>query len=151
MFTLGFWLSASLVLDVAIVPSLWASGLMSQSGFVTASYLIFGLFNHIELVCAAVVLSGVLVLRRQYGFSQEREVWPAILSALLLAIALSYTYVLTPQLSGWGFSLPLFDTAPSMPFAMIAFQGAYWVLEAAKLLAGLAILRWCYRDTCHTI
>ena len=67
MFALGFWISASLVIDVLIIPSLLASGMMEQSGFVTAGYLLFGLFNHLELLCAALILSGFLIFNRNHS------------------------------------------------------------------------------------
>ncbi|PHJ97770.1 membrane protein, partial [Nostoc linckia z7] len=62
--TLGFWLSASLVLDWVIMPSLYLSGMMNQGGFTTAGYAIFWNFNRMELLSAAVVLTGALVLSK---------------------------------------------------------------------------------------
>ena len=61
MFTLGFWLSGSLILDTVIIPSLLAAGMMAESGFASAGYLLFSIFNHIELVCGALVLTGCLI------------------------------------------------------------------------------------------
>ena len=62
MLTLGFWVGGSLVLDWVILPSLYVSGMMTQTGFTTAGYLIFWNYNRIELLAAALVLTGVLVL-----------------------------------------------------------------------------------------
>jgi hypothetical protein len=56
MLTLGFWFSSSIILDWVIIPSLYVSGMMTQSGFASAGYLIFWNFNRIELVCAALIL-----------------------------------------------------------------------------------------------
>ena len=47
MFALGFWLSASLLLDAVIVPSLSAAGMMNQGGFANAGYLLFGILIEI--------------------------------------------------------------------------------------------------------
>lgn len=101
MVTLGFWLSGSLVLDWVIIPSLYVSGMMTQSGFVTAGYLIFWNFNRIELLSAALVLTGILVLKR----TQATNNWhhgAVILSLLLLAVSLVDTYFLTPQMCAAG-------------------------------------------------
>ncbi|MGH2414768.1 MAG: hypothetical protein ACRDEA_13985, partial [Microcystaceae cyanobacterium] len=84
MLTLGFWLSSSLILDAVIIPGLSASGMMSQGGFASAGYLIFGVFNRIELLCASVVLTGFLVFRRNHNFTRAQENWSVILSGLLL-------------------------------------------------------------------
>ena len=62
MFALGFWLSSSLVFDCLVIPGLLSSGMMSQDGFATAGYTIFGTFNHIELICAALVLAGRILV-----------------------------------------------------------------------------------------
>ncbi len=148
MFTLGFWLSASLILDLVIVPGLSASGMMAQSGFAGAGYLIFGVFNHIELLCAALILSSFLVFNRNHNLTHLQERWSIILASLLLIIAVIYTYFLTPQMSGLGLQMNGIDPATSMPTAMIYLHAGYWVLEMIKLLAGTMLLKWCYRDSC---
>ncbi|MBC6417453.1 MAG: DUF4149 domain-containing protein [Prochloron sp. SP5CPC1] len=145
MFALGFWLSGSLLLDSVIIPSLSAAGMMASAGFANAGYLIFGVFNRIELLCAAAVLTSFLVLRRQNNFSP----WTIVLGGLLLAITLVYTYILTPQMSGLGLQLNLFDESlTNMPQEMIYMHWGYWSLEAIKFIAGVTLLRWCYRNSC---
>jgi hypothetical protein len=152
MFTLGFWLSASLVLDLVIVPGLFVSGMMNQSEFASSGYVIFGLFNRLELICAAVVLCGFLVMRRQHSLSYQQEIPSLLLSAILLIITLVFTYYLTPELSGWSLlSLNLWDGGRAMPPVMISMQIIYWVLEAIKLLTGVTLLRWCYRNACRLV
>jgi hypothetical protein len=148
MFALGFWLSTSLLLDAVIIPSLSAAGMMNQAGFASAGYLLFGIFNRIELVCAAIILTGFLVFRRHHSLSHLREGWSIALATVLLVIPLIYTYILTPQMSGLGLQLNLADTAQVMSPAMISMHGSYWFLEVVKFLAGLTLLRWCYRDSC---
>lgn len=148
MSALGFWLSGSLILDFVIIPGLSATGMMSQSSFASAGYLIFGIFNRIELLCAALVLTGFLIFRRNHNLTHSQERWSIILSTLLLAISLIYTYILTPQMSGLGLQLNLFESAKVMPSAMISMHESYWLLEAIKFLAGATLLRWCYRDSC---
>lgn len=152
MFTLGFWLSASLVLDLVIVPGLFISGMMNQGGFASSGYIIFGLFNRLELVCAAVVLCGFLVFRRQHSLTHLQENRSLLLSGILLFITLIFTYFLTPELSGWGMlSLDLWNGERAMPPLMISLQVVYWVLEVIKIVTGVTLLRWCYRDACRLV
>lgn len=148
MVVLGFWLSASLMIDLVILPSLSAAGMMSQAGFASAGYLLFGIFNHVELLCAAVVLSGFLAFRRNHTLIHLQEKWSIALATILLVIPLAYTYILTPQMSGLGLALDLFHPTELMSGAMVSFHESYWVLEVIKLLAGVTLLRWCYRDSC---
>ncbi len=147
MFVLGFWLSASLLLDLVIIPGLLASGMMTESGFASAGYVIFGIFNRIELLCAAIVLSGALIFRRNHSLTHFHENWSVVLAGVLLAIALVFTYILTPEMSSLGLQLNLLNNA--MPSGMIPLHWGYWLLEAVKLLAGVILLRWCYRDSCR--
>ncbi|AFY79170.1 MAG: hypothetical protein IGR93_11595 [Hydrococcus sp. C42_A2020_068] len=152
LFALGFWLSGSLILDLLILPSLWASGMMNQAGFASAGYTIFGMFNRIELLCAALVLTGFLGLRFSHLISYAdllQERLSIILSGLLVIIPLIYIYFLTPQMSGLGLNLKLFETTTTMPAAMISLHEGYWLLEVLKLVAGTTLLRWCYRSSCH--
>lgn len=149
MLTLGFWLSASLVLDLVIMPSLSASGMLAQNGFASAGYSLFGLFNRIELVCAAIVLSGFLIFHRNHTLTHLHKTWSIVLAGILFAIPLIYTYILTPQMSGLGLSLNVFETVQTMPTGMIYLHEGYWLLEAIKLIAGLTLLRWCYRASCR--
>lgn len=139
MLTLGFWLSSSLFLDWVIIPSLYVSGMMTQSGFAAAGYLLFWNFNRIELLSAALVLTGVLVLDR----TQRGAI---VLSLLLLAISLVDTYFLTPQMCAAGLQLNLFESATQMPVTMSQLHAGYWVLEAIKLVAGSTLLGWCFRQ-----
>ena len=153
MFTLGFWLSASLILDAVIIPSLLAAGMMTEAGFASASYMMFGMFNHIEILCAALVLTGFLVLSYHHEIiPSNRENWSIVCSVLLLAIALLYTYVFTPNLSGLGLQLSLFDSSSgNMSTAMIHLHEGYWFLEGMKFILGAVLLRWCYRNSCSLV
>lgn len=144
--SLGFWLSGSLLLDSVIIPSLYGAGMMSQSGFATASYSVFWIFNRIELLCAALVLTGLLVLRNTHNASRPVGNKVIILSLLLLTIALIYTYVLTPQMSAMGMQLNLFERSAGMPAGMTQMHEGYWVLEAAKLILGGTLMGWCLRQ-----
>lgn len=146
LIALAFWLSSSLLLDLAIVPGLYASGMMTQSGFASAGYLIFGAFNHLELLCAGLVLTGCLVLYRQHQLAPNHSRRSLVLSFILLLIAIIYTYILTPQMSGMALQLNLFEPA-TMPSAMMEMHSGYWVLEVLKLVAGATLLRWCYLDS----
>lgn len=150
MIVLGFWLSSSLVLDLVVIPGLAATGMTTQLGFASAGYLIFGIFNHLELLCAALVLTSFLIFRRNHTLSLRQEGWSTILAGMLFGIALLYTYVLTPQMSGFGLQLNLFAPTVEMPIPMLQMQFGYWLLEVLKFVAGATLLRWCYSSSCLT-
>ncbi|MBW4555646.1 MAG: hypothetical protein KME59_06865 [Trichormus sp. ATA11-4-KO1] len=143
MFALGFWLSASLVLDWVIMPSLYLSGMMSQTDFATAGYVIFWNFNRMELLSASVVLTGVLAL------SKTKSRWnPNIIvfAVILLAIALMDTYFLTPQMCAVGTHLNLFAAASAIPTQMNVLHSGYFLLEVVKLVVGGTLLSWCWQQ-----
>lgn len=146
MFALGFWLSGSLILDFVIMPALSAAGMTSQAGFAAAGYSIFWIFNRIELLCAALVLSSLLALRGTSPLYLYVRRWSFFLSMLLLAIAIIYTYIMTPQMSALALELHLLEPATGMPAGMIQMLEGYWLLEAIKLAAGTMLLGWCYYD-----
>lgn len=147
MFVLGFWLSSSLLFDCVIIPSLLSSGMMNTPGFASASYLLFGIFNHIEVLCAAIVLAGYLVFRYSDRLSSANNK-SILIASILLAIALVYMYLLTPQMSSMGMSLNQFESTKVMTNSMTVMHIAYWSLEALKLVAGTVLLRGCYRNSC---
>jgi Domain of unknown function (DUF4149) len=140
--TLGFWLSASIVLDWVIMPSLYLSGMMTQAGFATAGYAIFWNFNRIELLSAGLILTGVLAMSKTHSWRGGT----VVLSVLLLAVSLIDTYFLTPQMSAIGVQLNLFETATTIPAGMTLLHSGYWVLEAVKLLAAGTLLNRCWRE-----
>ena len=151
MFTLGFWLSGSLVFDCLVVPGMLTSGMMNESGFASAGYIIFGTFNHVELLCAATVLAGCLVYRYGYRLNSEINLKSILTAAILLVISLAYTYVLTPQMSGMGMSLDMFATAETTSTSMTIMHLVYWTLEVIKLVAATTLLRSFYRNSCSLI
>ena len=146
IFTLAFWLSSSLILDLVIMPSLYATGMMTQAGFATAGYSIFWIFNRIELVCAALVLTSILAAQstQQPSIKENRSI---ILSVILLGIALIYTYFLTPEMSALGLQLNLFDSTTVIPANMNQMHVGYWLLEALKLIGCSTLLGLCYRNS----
>lgn len=147
MFALGFWLSGSLLLDFVIMPTLYTAGMMSQDSFATAGYSIFWIFNRIELLCAALVLSSLLALRGSSNLYHHVRRWSIFLGMLLLTTALIYTYIMTPQMSALALQLNLFEPATGMPTEMVQMQAGYWMLEAVKFAVGTTLLRWCYQDS----
>lgn len=151
MFVLGFWLSGSLVLDFLIVPGMLTSGMMKEPGFASAGYLIFGAFNHIELLCAATVLAGCLVYRYGYRLTGEINLKSVFVAATLLIISLAYTYIFTPQMSSMGMPLDLFATAETASNSMAIMHVAYWSLEVVKLVAATALLRTFFRKSCSLV
>jgi hypothetical protein len=155
----AFWLSCSALLDFLLMPMMYESGMMSEPNFATAGYSIFWLFNRVELLCAATILSGLLVLRHRRSRSEgqfeviasgSRSRWALMIGAVLLAIALIYTYVLTPQMSALGLHLDGFAdaqaNAQTVPQAMNALHALYWGLEVVKLVAAGWLVKLCYRD-----
>ena len=147
MFALGFWLSSSLLLDFVIMPGLSAAGMMSQPSSATAGYSIFWIFNRIELLCAALVLASLLALRGTSTLYTQVRRWSIFLSLLLLAIALIYTYIMTPQMSALALQLNLLEPVTGMPEGMMPMLESYWVLEVIKLAVGTTLLSWCYYDS----
>ncbi len=144
---LGFWLSASLILDCVIMPTLYVSGMMTESGFATAGYLIFWNFNRIELLSAAIVLTSFLVLTKTKQMTADRRNSLAIvLAVILLAVPAIYTYFLSPQMCATGINLNLFANSTEIPATMNILHGGYWVLEAIKLIVGGTLLGWCWKQ-----
>jgi hypothetical protein len=142
LLTLGFWLSATLVLDWVIMPSLYFAGMMNEANFSTAGYTVFWTFNRLELLSAAVVLTAVLAI------SKTKSNWglgSIALSGLLLTVALLDTYLLTPQMCALGTNLSLLASNP-VPATMNLLHSGYFLLEALKVLAGCFLLSWCYRE-----
>lgn len=151
MFALGFWLSASFVLDGLIIPGLFSAGMMESSGFASASYLIFGTFNHVELLCAAIVLASSLVLNYRNNLSVIKLDKSIVIAGFLMAIAMCYTYILTPQMSALGMNLEVFNNQELLTNSMMTMHFVYWVLEASKLILGTILLSKLYRNSCSLI
>jgi Domain of unknown function (DUF4149) len=146
MGSLGLWLGGSLVLDLVVMPTLWTTGMMESSGFASASYSIFWIFNRVELLCAAAALSSVLALVEVSRAILETKREMLASAMMLLLIALSYTFVLTPYMSGLGIDLDVLATTKAVPAEMNQLHAIYWVLEASKLgIAGL-LLSKCNRE-----
>jgi hypothetical protein len=141
LFALLFWVSSSLLLDLVIMPELYGAGMMSQPDFAAAGYSIFWMFNRIELICAALILTGILVLQ---NLSVAIPTKGAIaLAMLLLGIASVYTYGLTPEMSALGMQLNLFNVASNVPNAMNWMHQSYWGLEVLKLASAGALIGLC--------
>ena len=151
MFALGFWLSASLLFDCLIIPVLLSAGMMNESGFASASYLIFGTFNHVELVCAAIVLASSLVINYRHNLSRIKPDKSIVIAGFLLAIAACYTYVIMPQMSALGMSLNEFNGTEVAGNSMMTMHVVYWILEASKLILGTALLNKFYRNSCSVM
>lgn len=151
LFSLGFWLSISLVMDTVVIPGLWSTGMMQSNGFASASYVIFGTLNRIELLCSALVLSSILVFYFRHYWTEKQERWAILFGTILMVIATFYTYFLTPEMSGLGLSLNGIDSDFTMTSSMMIVHGLYWGLEMIKFVLGATLLRWCYRHDCNII
>jgi Domain of unknown function (DUF4149) len=133
IFAVGFWFSSSLLLDLVVMPGMYAAGMMTEPGFATAGYSIFWMFNRLEVLCAAIALTGALVLSNTQALTGFRARLAIALSLALLAIALTYTYGLTPTMSSLGLQLDLFNPVTEVPTLMNWLHQAYWMLELVKL------------------
>lgn len=150
MFALGFWLSASLLIDCVIIPGLLSAGMMEEAGFAGASYIIFGAFNHLELLSGALVLASILTIkyRQEFVIKIDKSV---IIAACLLAIALAYTYLITPQMSALGMPLNEFNGTELLAGSMSRMHVVYWLLEGSKLVLGTVLLSKLYRSSCSLV
>lgn len=138
---LGFWLSGSLIFDCLLVPSMMTTGMMNESSFASTGYVIFGTFNHLELLCSATILAGCLVYRFGDCFNQKVSFKSLAIATILMTIALADTYIFTPQMSSMGMSLDLFTSAEVISTSMAVMHLAYWSLEVAKLVCAVTLLR----------
>ncbi|MCU0527596.1 MAG: DUF4149 domain-containing protein [Elainella sp. Prado103] len=137
--TLSFWLSASLILDGIVMPSLYATGMVTQPGFASAGYFLFETFNHLEVVCAAIVITGILLLKTLAEEAGAIERWQVVSAFVLLAIVLIFTYGLTPEMGALGLQLDQFAGSGNAAL-MAQMHSSYWVLEASKFgLAGVLL------------
>ncbi|NER78928.1 MAG: DUF4149 domain-containing protein [Leptolyngbya sp. SIO1D8] len=149
--TTGFWISSNIVLDFLVMPVMQVSGMTTQNDFAAAGYTLFWSFNRLELLCAAIILTGVLALRRSpgefdIGRGGSRCRWALALGLGLLSLTLVDTYVLTPHMSALAVSLDALSNTATMTSAMNWFHGLYWGLEILKL-GSLAFLgQLCYLD-----
>ncbi|NEP55262.1 MAG: hypothetical protein F6K65_43370 [Moorea sp. SIO3C2] len=145
---LAIWMSCSAVLDLVIMPTLYGAGMMKQSGFAAAGYSMFWMFNRIELVFAALVLTGVLALYSLLQPMGRVGKWAIALAVFLLAIPLIYTYALTPTMSALGLEFIPFDLSTlhhTIPVAMNHLHRDYFGLEALKFGLAGALFILCYR------
>jgi Domain of unknown function (DUF4149) len=141
--TLGFWLSSSITLDGLVMPTMYTSGMMAEPGFATAGYSLFWVFNRVEVLCAAAILTSVLVLRYSRHPWHRPGQFTLIASVALLLITLIDTYGLTPTMSGIGIQLDLFTVADTTPQSMNQLHISYWILETLKLSISASLL-WFY-------
>ena len=145
-----FWLSSSVLLDFFMMPMMYESGMMNTPEFATGSYSLFWLFNRVEMLCAASILTGLLVIREKRSQfdvvdSGARSRWAILIGGGLMAIALIYTYYLTPHLSAMGLTLDQFSLE-AVPAGMSDLLLAYWILETLKLAGAALLMKLCYRD-----
>lgn len=150
-----FWLSSSVLLDFLMMPMMYESGMMDTPGFATAGYSMFWVFNRVEILCAAAILTGLLVLRQDRSESDviasgSRSRWALGLSGALFAIALAYTYLLTPQMSALGLNLSG-ESSDFVAPQMNMMHVVYWTLEALKLACAGLLIKLCYRDMANSL
>ncbi|WOD40040.1 DUF4149 domain-containing protein [Nodosilinea sp. E11] len=151
LFALMFWFSSSLLMDFVIMPGLFVGGMMSQPDFGSTGYAMFWVFNRLELLCAGVILTGLLVARqsrpqRPVVASGLRSRWAMELGLGLLAVTLVLTYAVAPAMGALGTALDPFATTLEVPAAMNQMHGLYFGLEALKLLGCGALLSLLYGD-----
>jgi Domain of unknown function (DUF4149) len=131
-----FWLSASLVLDFLVMPVMYTSGMMAESHFVLAGQALFGAFNRMELLLAATICVGFWIKQQTPEIERESMFRNLPIAVILLTIAVLYTYIVTPAMSGMGF---IEESTGIIPAGMNTMHGFYWMLESVKLF-GLTLL-----------
>ncbi len=146
----GFWLSSNVVIDFLVMPVMQVSGMTAQAEFASAGYTLFWSFNRLELLCAAMLLTGVLALRSQPGefdivSSGSRCRWALAIGLGLLSLTLADTYLLTPEMGAMALSLDWLSSSAIAP-TMNWLHGTYFSLEALKLLCLGFLVRLCYLD-----
>ena len=139
---LSSWLSASVVVDLVVIPSLANAGMMAEPGFMNAGHALFSVFNHLELLLAALVMTSYAVLRHQGQLTHNAERWGGLIVITLLAIAVGYTYGLTPAMSDLGFEMSAFNSSGEMPSSMMPLHWFYWSLELVKFGFGVMLFAW---------
>jgi Domain of unknown function (DUF4149) len=164
---LGFWLSATLLIDFTVMPSMYFSGMMNTPNFGAVGYTLFSVFNRIELLCGAVALSAGLWLWQSNVMDSKQKMEVGVSSFILLLIALCYTFVLTPQMGGLSINLNMLDSASVVngglenlqmhstvvqdaPPGMNQMHVIYWVLEALKITLMATVLGTTYRRLVST-
>ncbi len=155
LFALMFWFSSSLLMDFVIMPGLFVGGMMSQPDFGSAGYAMFWVFNRLELLCAAVIVTGLMVTRQPRReqdviASGLRSRWALELGLGLLGITLVLTYAVSPAMAALGAALDPFTAALEVPATMDSMHGLYFGLDALKLLGCGALLSLFYRDFSRT-
>lgn len=128
------------------MPTLYTAGMMAAPDFATAGYSMFWIFNRIELLCAALILSSVLLLCTSSSAASRQYRWAIPLSLALLAISLNCTYGLTPEMGALGIHLNLFEPASPSSALMDQMHEQYWLLELLKLVAGGILLGAYHRQ-----
>ncbi len=151
LFLAVFWLGSSLMLDLMVMPMLYMAGMMTSPGFASAGYGLFEVFNHVEMLLSGLILTGILAMRQAHAdcsveVSGSRSRWALLLASGLVAIALTYTYVLTPYMGALGIALDMPGKIHIIPNTMGWMHAAYWLLEATKMLVLGFLLRLCYSD-----
>lgn len=151
LFLAIFWLGGSLILDLVVMPMLYMSGMMTAPGFASAGYSLFEAFNHVEMLLAGLILTGVLAMRQTHAdcsveVSGSRSRWALLLAVGLAAIALTYTYILTPYMGALGIALDMPGTIHIIPPTMNVMHGTYWLVEVIKVVLLGFLLRLCYGD-----
>lgn len=151
LFSIMFWLSSSLLIDFIVMPGMFFSGMMRQPDFATAGYGLFWVFNRVELICGALIVSGLLITRQARTdhdviASGIRSRWAVEIAAGLLIVALVLTYWLTPAMGALGVSLNALDDAYSIPTGMSHLHATYWGLETLKLLGCGLLLKLAWED-----
>jgi hypothetical protein len=146
-----FWLSSNLVLDFLVMPVMYVSGMTAQPDFAAAGYSLFWSFNRIELLCAAVILTGIFALHHRPGEFEvaqggSRSRWALVIGLGLIGLTLIDTYLLAPEMSAMAISLDGVVNSTAIAPTMGWMHAAYWLLEVFKVacLAGFAGL--CFSD-----
>ncbi|MGK7890279.1 MAG: DUF4149 domain-containing protein [Leptolyngbyaceae cyanobacterium] len=144
-FSLVAWLSGSLLLDVIVMPTLYATGMMTSPDFATTGYSLFWIVNRLEILCAALVLTGAMGWSL-YHRPQATGTKAVAIAAVMMTIAVISTYWFTPVMSALSLNLNGLETVETIPTAMNWMHGGYFGLESLKFVLGLSLGIWVYQQ-----
>ncbi|NEQ99039.1 MAG: hypothetical protein F6K30_20360 [Cyanothece sp. SIO2G6] len=124
------------------MPTLYAAGMMTSPNFATAGYSMFWIFNRIEILWAALVLTGAIGWS-WYNCPKSIGVKAIVMAIAMMTIVIASAYWITPLMGALSLNLNGLETVETVPAAMNWMHGGYFGLECLKLSLGLGLGIMC--------